>query len=263
MREDVDFETPQGGPEVHSQLVGEHGPGSAQRRQGLGLPPRAVVGEREKPHRVLAQRVGRDMPFQLGHDLRMAAERESRFRAVLDRHDPQRCQPGRLGSRPVLVGELGEGGASPERQGGVDRVQRLGRLSVVEEGHRRVHEPGEPPRVDGVGVELQQVSGRGAHQYGGRGPRCPVRLQDAAQVGYIDLQRAQSLRRGPALPQIVEEPVRRDHVPAGAHQSRDHRPLERWAQIYRTPCRLGRELPQNPQAHHVQSSIEFTPPVRI
>ena len=61
---------------VDAELFDEQLTGRPASGERVGLPPRAVERERVLRARVLAVRLGRDQPLQLGHELVVAAERE-------------------------------------------------------------------------------------------------------------------------------------------------------------------------------------------
>ncbi len=244
--EDVRLQRAQLRPWIHAELLGEQGTGAPDGVQRLRLPPRAVVGQRQQPHRVLPERVGADVAFQRRYGLGGAAERQDGLGPVLGGDQPQLLQLGRLGQRPFLVGELPVRAARPQLRRLVEALQGVGGLSRTEAGGGRLHQPGEAPGVDLVGVQAEQVAGRGAHQHPRRGPRRAAGLQDAAQVGDVRLQPRQRLGRRLPPPQVVEEPVGGHHVPAGAHQPDHDGTLQRRAQIHRMSGHLGPHLAQHP-----------------
>ena len=61
---------------VDAELFDEQLTGRPAGGERVGLPPRAVERKRVLRARVLAVRLGRDQPLQLGHELVVAAERE-------------------------------------------------------------------------------------------------------------------------------------------------------------------------------------------
>ena len=66
---------------------------------------------------MLAERVRVDEKLELGNELGTDAEREIGLDALLERSEPKLFEPFDLGPRPVLVGELVQGRAAPEREG--------------------------------------------------------------------------------------------------------------------------------------------------
>ena len=64
--------------------------------------------------RVLAVRLGRDQPLQLGHELVVAAERELCIVKEVDGPQPLFLELSRLGRMDGFTGEIREGLATPE-----------------------------------------------------------------------------------------------------------------------------------------------------
>jgi hypothetical protein len=61
--------------------------------------------------------MARDERFQLRRRVDVAPEREVRFDVVLERHEARVLESRDLGLGEVVVGEVGERGATPERKG--------------------------------------------------------------------------------------------------------------------------------------------------
>ena len=89
--------------------------------QRVGLAVAAVQREHQLAAQPLAVRVLADQRLQPADHLGVAAERELRLDELLARGDPQLLEPGDLGLRERLVGEVGQRRAAPERERALER----------------------------------------------------------------------------------------------------------------------------------------------
>jgi hypothetical protein len=210
-------------------------PGAAQGVERVALPARAVAGEREQPPRLLAPRVPVDVFLQVRHRLGPAPEVEQRGGAAFHREQAQLVEAGDLAACPRLVGELRVRGSPPQREPGVDPVQRA--------GHRLL----EAPRVHVL--RGQRVPGTGRDQQPRRSPGWPVRFECLAERADERLHRADRADRR-VLPQVGHDRVHRHDPAARDEQPREHRPVAGSPQVHRTPFVLGRERPEHPERDH-------------
>ena len=179
-------------------LVAVHG-------QRLDLAAGAVEGQHERAGQLLAQGVGRHEAAQLGHRLQRPAELDERPRARLLREAPQILQPPDLGLRPVLAAEVAERRAAPQRERGVERLERrAGRL-----GGGGAHRPLEALGVDLVGTDREPVAGAVADEQRRRGAAVAVGLEERAQVRDPDRERACRHVARHAAPGGIEQRVGR------------------------------------------------------
>ena len=116
MVEDLPLEALEALARLEPELFRERAAALLVRPQGLGLPAGAVEGEHELPARPLAQRLLRDERLQLRDELVVSPQLEVGLDALLLGREPQLLEAGDLGLREVLVPELGERRAAPERQ---------------------------------------------------------------------------------------------------------------------------------------------------
>ena len=191
--------------------------------QRVGLPARAVEREQQLGAEALAERVLGHELLELGHEHGVAAERELRVDAQLDRLQPQLAEMGGCGG-DRLAGEVGERLAAPERERLVEQRHRLGRLG----GAGRVDEAAELVEVELARLDAQHVAGR---------PRGEAVAQLRAQAQHVVLQRA--VRGGGRLvaPDEVDQPLGRDDaVRIEEQRGRDGAPLRR----RRAPARARR-----------------------
>ena len=93
---------------VDAELFDEQLTGRPASGERVGLPSRAVERKRVLRARVLAVRLGRDQPLQLGHELVVAAERELCIVEEVDGPQPLFLELSRLGRVDGLTGEIRE-----------------------------------------------------------------------------------------------------------------------------------------------------------
>jgi hypothetical protein len=139
-------------------------------------------------------------------------------------------QPGYLGRRPLLIGELGVRRPTPEHQRQPEVVP--GSFGLAGRVLARRGEQGlEPPGVHGFVGQPQRVPGRRADEDPGlRPPRAPG-FENLPEVGHVRLQRRDGPRWRLSPPELIDHAVD-GHHPAVLHQQQgEDRPLQRPAQI--------------------------------
>ncbi len=186
--EDVRLHLAQRGARVDAELVGQGRAGPAEGGEGVALPAAAVEAEGQQPPALLAQRILAGEGFEVGHGLGVQAESQPRVGVPLARHQAQLGEPAHLGLGPLLLGEVGVGGAAPEPERGLKaQARRLG-VVVVEVLARRPDHGLEAQGVDLFGRGAQGVpGGDGDEQPVGAAAR-PAGLEHAAQAGDVDLE---------------------------------------------------------------------------
>jgi hypothetical protein len=141
--------------------------------------------------------VRRGERFELGDDVPVPAAAKQRLGPGLQRGEPLLFQAGRLGPRGRRVVQAGQGGPAPQPQRLVEQPHRGGRVAVRQRRVPLGRQPLEPPRVQLIRVQPEQVPGRPGDQAVGLTGQ-PQRL---AQPGQPDLQTVS--RPGLARPQAV------------------------------------------------------------
>ena len=122
-------------------------PGPVQREQALALQP-------------LAQGLCRSESVELGHQIRMGAERELGIHALLEHRQAALLESRDLDLREPRVGELGEGRSAPERERGAERVDRDVRVALCQRSPCLGREAFEALGVDLVVGGLERVARR-------------------------------------------------------------------------------------------------------
>ena len=106
-------------PRLDAELLHECRPRRLVRGEGLGLPARAVQGEHQLATQPLPQRMLRDQPLELAHELGCPTAFEVGVDPPLLDDEAELLEPARLLSRERLVREVGQGRPAPELQGSV------------------------------------------------------------------------------------------------------------------------------------------------
>ncbi len=132
--------------------------------EGFALTPTAVQREHELTAQPLAQGLLRDQGLELTDEVGVPAEREVGLDPLFERNDPALLEPGDLGLREGLEGEIGERRPAPERE---RLTQEVGGLLRVTAGVRTspfVEQPLEAIEVDAAGLEPERVAGAFCHE---------------------------------------------------------------------------------------------------
>ena len=219
--EDLPFQCPQLRPGLEPQLLHAVQAALAIGVQRVSAAPAPVQGEHQLSAQPLVQRVRLDKRLEVGHDLVVAAEGQVGIDPLLDGHETQSFEPGDLVLREPLVDEVHERRAPPHLERLAQARQRLVRpprgARALPVGDR----PLEADDVDGLGRHLQHVAAGPGQE------RRPVRAGGAhellAQLGDLDLQPLGGGSRRPAVPQLVDQAVGRDHLVAMQQQQRQER----------------------------------------
>jgi len=221
---------------LEAELVGEHGAHRGECLQSIRLA--AGTGQRngaEAPQ-PLAERMGRRERLELGRDGRVVPEGQRGHSPVLDRHEAQVVEPGTLGHRGRSVLQLGVRTAAPQVDGFVERVhgvhQGLARQpdrpeerGTCEQPVLGAHRGCEPPGVGRLRGQPEGIAGRDGHQHLGGTPPLAVRLQDAAEVRDVALQRARNARWRLLSPEHVDDGVHGDGPAQREREGAEQRPL--------------------------------------
>ena len=244
MDEDVPFELARGGARLEPEL-GEPGAERPQRVERLDLAAGAVEGQRVGAHELLLQRLGGDQPLQLRQRLLVAAELDERAHPAFGGARPQLLQPADLGLGEVGVGDVAERRAAPQGE----------RFVVGDEGGlRRLlrgvgDQPLEPHGVDLVEVGGEPVAGAVAHEHRGRGAGRAAGLEEGAQVGEADGERARCGLGVGLRPGGLDQGVGGHDARGLQQQPSEDRPLLDAGRRGRVSVVDDLEWPQDPKLH--------------
>ena len=116
----------------------------------------------------------------------------------------------------VLVREVGERVAAPERKRGLERRERLGRLAVGVRPPALLEQPLEADDVDLLRLDLEDVAAGPCQQR-------LVRLERLAQPRDLDVEAVVGRPRRPVRPKRVDQPVARDDLVRVKQEERQQR----------------------------------------
>ena len=171
--------------------------------------PLGVQAHRQQSPTLLAQRVLAGEHLRGEDGVGRRAGPEHGLAPSLPGEDPQAVQPGCLGDRPRLGGELGIGGPTPETQRPVEQLP--GRCGSEVSFARRTRDSKRQASTAST-RQPNRIARRLADQHRGRSAGCPVRFQGAPQVRDVGLERADRLGRRFAVPQVLDQSVDRNDL---------------------------------------------------
>ncbi len=222
--------------------------------QRLGLATSAIQGEHELGGEPFPQRMLPGQALELRHQLAVAPSCEIRLDTSLDGFETQLVEPADLCLGERLVGELLVGPSPPQLQGAAQGRRRRLRV-LAQQCAPVVDQVLEPNRVDLLPVDVEDVPGRSGANDGPLRPGLPIRLQRRPQVGDVHPQCVLTIR-GLVTPQLVEEPIRRQHGAVVDEEEGEQRPLLVRTKCDRTMTVDDPELSENPELHDPASSHE-------
>ena len=237
--------------------------------QRVGLPTGPVQREHQQAPQPLAQRMRRDELLELDDHALVTTERELEVEPLLDHREPQLGQPGDGRRRELLVGEVGEGIAPPQRIRLGQQRDRAARITV---GGRRL--PGRdellvPVHVDGFRRQLERVAAAAHRNELGRAERpAQLRREPLETVAH---------RRGRILtPQRVDDLFRRNDsarraTPAAASSARSFAPATTTSRSSSSstssppnnPTRMGLTVPRRTRVASVRGQLRVSAPAHL
>jgi hypothetical protein len=226
---------------VQSQLLHQRASRFAVGLQRFGLTAAAVQREHQLTAQPLAQRMAENEQLELAHGLGVAAERELRVKPILKCSRAQLPEGSRLARGPLLVSEIAERLATPQRQRLPERHDRPLRLAARQQRTPRFGQRSKAEQVDPLRRNPQLVPGGHRHQN--------LRAERPAQPRDIALQRR---RRAPGRllpPHIVDQTIAGDNTVGVQQQQRQHRALTRATHLDRRPRRQHLHRPQKLELH--------------
>ena len=208
---------------VEPEALGEQTPSCLVRLERFRLAIRAVEREHQLPPQALAQRLFADEPLQFGHELRMPAAGEVGLDPLFDSVESKGLEAGDLALREVLVGEVRQRRATPQREGLPQARRRVVVPARRPQPLSLLHQVLEPLRVERAGLQLERVATCSRVQPARRAER----TTEARDVGMQRL--ARSGRRLRSV-QILDQPLAEHDLAAMEEQDREERPRSRSAE---------------------------------
>ena len=161
-----------------------------------------------------------------------------------------------VGLGELLVGEVREGGPAPEPQRLAQCLGAAFGVAVPELSGPLLDEPLEPTRIDRVGARVELVPRR----FGRKDlPAAAKRLECAAEVGHVDLDRVRGRARRAFAPQQVDEPIDRHDLSGVEQQDRQERSLLRRAEVRDRAVRGYLKRAEKPKVHQIRRHRRFPP----
>ena len=194
----------------------------AIRGERVGLAPAPVQRQHQLPQQPLTVGVHGDERLELADHIAVVAEHQVGLDPVLQRGQARVLQARDLALSERLIREIGKRLAAPQPQ---RRLQQLPGARSVTVGERATSVGGH--RLETLGVDLprrrrKQVPAAAREQH--------LVAQRLAQMRHIPLQRFRCRRRRSLAPQLIDQPIARDRLPAAQQQDRQQRPLLRAAE---------------------------------
>ena len=217
------LETLELGARVEAELLSEQATTLAVDIERVGLSAAPIEREHELSAQSLPQGVGVDQRAQRRDELGMATERQQRLVAVLDRCQTELVEPLDLPLGELVEGELGEHGATPERESLVEKGDGRRRIVVFQRPVSFARKPLELDRVDLRRVAPQHVPGVSRFDHAADG--AATRFEQAAQMRDVPLQCLGRRRRRPLAPERIDQHVRRDDLAATEGEDSQERSL--------------------------------------
>jgi hypothetical protein len=212
----------------NSQVLIKDPPQSAERVQGLGLPPVAVKRDHQLFPPPLAQRATGHQTLKPGHDLVVAAERKLRIEQILKRRFTQLLQPRRFRRGERTASELLQRQTPPQVQSPPQQPRSSGRVASGQLPAALTDQALRQPCIDHARRSPQTV---------------PRRLSDDAQpchpghrmakAKHIVLQRLPSRPRRIIAPQRIHQRRNADSLPTMHRQHRKQAALHGPAKVNR------------------------------
>ena len=242
MSEDPLLERSQLGTGFQPELVVERLATSAIHVERVGLAPTSVQRDHQLPQQPLTVGVQCDECLELADQIAVMTEHEVGVDPVLERRQARFLQARDLALSERLIREIGERLAAPQPQ---RRAQQLARGGSVAVGERATRVGGH--RLETVGVDLTR---RRRKQVAAAARQEHLVAQCLAQMRHIPLQRFRCRRRWSLAPQLIDQTIARDRLPAAQQQDRQQRPLLRAAEHNRSLAVDHLQRPQNPESKH-------------
>ena len=226
---------------LEPELIDERGARVLVCGERIRLPAVAIEREDQQLTQPLTQRVLAHERLELGHHLRMTAEREICLDAKTCRDQPELFEAGDLVPCPPLVLEVREGRSPPERERITERGRGLARRARGQQAATTLEQALEPLQIQRCRLHPRQVAGR---------PRLDHALaKRLAQLRNVDLHGLDRARRRPLAPQLVDQSRRRYDLVRAQQQQRQQRPLLRGGQRNLVPVAPGRDRSEQPELH--------------
>ncbi len=246
LSQDPPFEQPQLGARLEPELV-ERGARGAVGLERLRLPARPVERQHQLPAQPLALRLLRDQDLELADELGVTAEREVGLDPLLERRQPQILQPPGLDPRERLLAELRQRRPAPQAERLAQQARRARRARRRAPRRRAARTAaGRPrparPRAGSPAAASRSIpsgsSFRSRETY-------PWSALTAVSGGLL-------------APELVDQPLAREHPVRVQQQEREQRALLR-----RVRAEPARRRPEPPASRAAGTPSRLTTVARL
>jgi hypothetical protein len=166
-----------------------------------------------------------DQLVELAEHGRVPTERQLRVELGLDRGLSPVGEPGRHWRDELVVSQIGENVAAPERERPVEFGHRIGWCAVREQPFAAVYPALEQDRVEGVRSDREAIPAVLRDDHLTRSATPPIRFEHLAKVKDVRLDCARGADRDVLAPQCVGQLADGEAGTVGEQHSSQDRPL--------------------------------------
>ena len=242
MGEDPLLERSQLGARFQPELVIQRLAASAIHIKRVGVAPASVQSEHQLSQQPLPVGVQSHESLELANQPAVMTEHEVGVDTVLKRGQPRFLQARNLALSERLVRQISERVPAPQGQRGAQQLTGAGSLTVGE----RVT-PVRDQGLEALGVHLTR---RGRKQITAGTRQEHVGAERLTQVRHVPLQRFRCRCRRSLAPQLIDQAIARERLPAAQQQDREQRPLARAAEHNRPFLLDHLKRPQDAELKH-------------
>jgi hypothetical protein len=241
LRQDSTLQLLESGPRLDPELLRQSAAAGLEGREGLGLATRPVEREHQLAEQALAEGMLPMQGLELRDQLAAVADREIRLEAFLECLQPSVFELLHRLLRELLVLEVGERGAAPEREGLPQQVGSRGRIPPGERLAASAEEV-----LEAVEVQFARLHTQGVAR---RPPREPILPENLAQPRNVVVERVSRGRRRPLPPQPVDQAVTGYDLVSPQQQDRQQGPLLRPAKRLVATVAMYHQRAEYPELH--------------
>ena len=196
------------------------------------------------PPGTLTEGVGGDEPLELTDKLRVAPKGEIGLDPLLESRKASLLEPGDLPLGERLVGEVGKRRATPEGKRRSQGLRSAGGVSLRKRTSSLLGQACEECGVELTRLDPHEVAGRTSEE-----EPAPGRAQRLAKLRHPRLEGVHPRLRRPFAPELVDEPICRNHFVRVQKQESKQSPLLRPGQAKRPTLVVDLERAQDPKLH--------------
>jgi hypothetical protein len=208
VRHDLGLHAPHGLGRFDAQLLAEPRPQPGEGSERLGPPAGAVEGHHQLGGETLPQGVLADQALELTDELVGESPPQIGVEAQTHGFETKLLEPPDLGLGEGLVGDVLVRPAPPQRQPLAEH-DRGGRRIRLQQSASLLDRALEPPRVELVRADPEQVARRPGQEQRALRPLLPGRFERGAEVRHVHPQGVLPVPDGVLAPQLVDDAIGR------------------------------------------------------